>query len=112
GTQGADAIAVTGGNGAATVTGLAAAVNITDAEPANDTLTVNALAGADTVDASGLDTSAIKLVSNGGDDADVQLGSGGNDLVNGGRGNDVALLGAGDDAFVWNPGDGSDTVEG
>ena len=24
----------------------------------------------------------------------------------------MALLGAGDDTFVWNPGDGSDTVEG
>ncbi len=30
----------------------------------------------------------------------------------GGRGNDVALMGAGNDTFVWNPGDGSDTVEG
>ena len=30
----------------------------------------------------------------------------------GGTGNDVALMGAGDDTFVWNPGDGSDTVEG
>src|SRR5439155_894113 len=27
-------------------------------------------------------------------------------------GNDLALLGAGDDTFVWDPGDGSDTVEG
>ena len=33
-------------------------------------------------------------------------------MVIGGRGNDVALLGAGNDTFVWNPGDGSDTVEG
>jgi Ca2+-binding RTX toxin-like protein len=32
--------------------------------------------------------------------------------VNGGRGNDTALLGNGDDTFVWNPGDGSDIVEG
>ena len=32
--------------------------------------------------------------------------------INGGRGNDTVLLGAGDDTFVWNPGDGSDTVEG
>src|SRR6185312_1871919 len=30
----------------------------------------------------------------------------------GGRGSDLALLGAGDDTFIWNPGDGSDTVEG
>src|SRR5262249_15545640 len=35
-----------------------------------------------------------------------------NNLVIGGTGNDVGLLGAGDDTFVWNPGDGSDTVEG
>jgi Ca2+-binding RTX toxin-like protein len=27
-------------------------------------------------------------------------------------GNDVAFMGAGNDTFVWNPGDGSDTVEG
>ena len=73
---------------------------------------MNALAGADTVDASGLAASAIKLEINGGDDADVLTGSKGNDLVNGGRGNDAALLGAGDDTFVWNPGDGSDPVEG
>lgn len=30
----------------------------------------------------------------------------------GNQGNDVALLGAGNDIFQWNPGDGSDTVEG
>src|SRR5205814_1879302 len=26
--------------------------------------------------------------------------------------NDTALLGAGNDVFVWNPGDGSDTIDG
>src|SRR5262249_16515026 len=36
----------------------------------------------------------------------------GNDVVTGGRGNDTALLGNGNDTFIWNPGDGSDTVEG
>ena len=30
----------------------------------------------------------------------------------GGRGNDVARMGANDDVFQWNPGDGSDTLEG
>ena len=40
------------------------------------------------------------------------IGSAGNDVVIGGHGNDVALLGAGNDTFVWNPGDGSDIVEG
>ena len=112
GTNGADAIKVAGSNGNATVSGLAAVVSVKNAEPANDTLTVNALAGSDTVDASGLAASAIKLEINGGDDTDVLTGSKGNDLVNGGRGNDAAFLGGGDDTFVWNPGDGSDTVEG
>jgi Ca2+-binding RTX toxin-like protein len=112
GTTGPDTIAVAGSGGIASVTGLAAAVSLTNAEPANDTLTVNGLAGADTINASHLDSTAVKLESNGGDDADIQVGSAGNDLVDGGRGNDVALLGAGDDTFVWNPGDGSDVVEG
>src|SRR5205814_8338052 len=35
-----------------------------------------------------------------------------NVLIPGGRGNDVMFGGAGDDTFQWNPGDGSDTVEG
>ncbi len=94
------------------MTGLPAAVNIANAEPANDTWTINALAGADTVDASGLDATSVKLESNGGDDADLLTGSAGSDLIEGDRGNDVALLAAGDDTFVWDPGDGSDTIEG
>src|SRR5262249_14577397 len=36
----------------------------------------------------------------------------GNDLVDGNRGNDQASLGGGDDTFQWDPGDGSDVVEG
>ncbi len=36
----------------------------------------------------------------------------GNDFVDGQQGNDVAFLGAGDDTFQWDPGDGSDVVEG
>jgi Ca2+-binding RTX toxin-like protein len=37
---------------------------------------------------------------------------GGDDVVIGGPGNDTANLGAGNDTFIWNPGDGSDIVEG
>ena len=48
----------------------------------------------------------------GSDGADVLIGGAGNDVITGGRGNDVAFLGDGDDKFVWNPGDGSDIVEG
>ena len=39
-------------------------------------------------------------------------GGSSNDWVLGGRGNDDAVLGSGNDRFVWNPGDGSDSIEG
>src|SRR5262245_56510121 len=48
----------------------------------------------------------------GGGGADVLYGGAGNDIVTGGRGNDTAFLGAGNDRSIWNPGDGSDVVEG
>jgi Ca2+-binding RTX toxin-like protein len=44
--------------------------------------------------------------------ADRFDGGDANDSVTGGQGTDVALLGAGDDTFTWNPGVGSDVVEG
>ena len=112
GTNGVDTVKVTGNGSNAAVTGLPARVNITNTEGANDGLTVNALGGDDTVDASRLAAGAIGLTLNGGLGVDVLLGSKGNDLVNGGDGDDVALMGAGDDTFVWNPGDDNDTVEG
>ena len=48
----------------------------------------------------------------GGNGTDTLIGGSGNDVVVGGTGNDVALLGTGNDTFFWNPGDGSDIVEG
>jgi Ca2+-binding RTX toxin-like protein len=112
GTAGADAITVAGADGNADVTGLAAAVHVTNADPADDTLTVDALAGKDVVDASGLAGTSVQLEENGGDDDDTLIGSAGGDLANGGKGADAAFLGDGRDTFVWNPGDGSDLVEG
>ena len=122
GTDRSDQIAVTGADGSASVTGLPATVNIANAEPANDTLTVNALGGNDNVDASALAATVFEqLTVDGGDrndtiagsqGADVLLGGAGNDSVDGNQGSDVALLGDGNDTFVWDPGDGSDTVEG
>ena len=94
------------------VAGLAAKVTIAGTEGALDTLTVNGLGGNDTINASGLKAGQVNLTINGGDGDDKITGSQGNDLVIGGRGNDTALMGAGDDTFVWNPGDGSDTVDG
>jgi Ca2+-binding RTX toxin-like protein len=48
----------------------------------------------------------------GGSGAETLRGGPGNDSIDGNRGNDVAFMGAGKDTFVWDPGDGSDTIEG
>jgi Ca2+-binding RTX toxin-like protein len=111
GTAGDDRISVVSSGGSILVNGLAAQTTVSGAEGI-DSLTINGLGGNDRIDASRLSAGAVNLTLNGGDGDDVIIGSAGNDLVNGGRGNDVALLGAGNDTFVWNPGDGSDTVEG
>src|SRR4029453_3352934 len=63
GTAGDDRIAVSGSAGSVNVTGLAAAVIVSHTEPANDLLTVNALVGDDTIDASALQADAIKLLT-------------------------------------------------
>ncbi len=96
-------------------------MTIDGAEGANDTLTINALGGNDTINASAIAAGEIRLTIDGGDGNDTITGSAGddtliggngNDTVIGGRGDDVALLGSGNDTFTWNPGDGSDIVEG
>src|SRR5262249_47315300 len=112
GTSGNDHILITGDSTAVKVSGLAARVNITGAEAHTDHLRVNALAGADVVDASGLTADAIPLTVEGGPRSDTISGGAGNDLIEGGRGNDVMFGGAGDDVFTWDPGDGSDVIEG
>ena len=96
GTDGNDTITVSGSNGTASVTGLAAdGQRSSNAEPANDTLTVNALGGDDRVDAAGLAASAIKLTLDGG---------AGNDTIAGGAGNDTLLGGDGNDSIDGNGG--------
>ena len=79
------------------------------------------LAGADTINGQNgigtlthltLDGGAGDDTLRGGDGADLLLGGSGDDFVDGNIGADTALLGAGDDRFQWDPGDGSDTVEG
>ena len=49
---------------------------------------------------------------NGGQGAEILRGGNGDDSVDGGKGNDTALLGRGDDTFRWDPGEGSDVIEG
>src|SRR5215217_4838799 len=63
GTSGDDAIAVAGSGGAASVTGLAARVDLLHAEP-TDSLTIATLAGTDSVDDSGLAPGTIQLAVN------------------------------------------------
>ncbi len=86
GTNGDDAIGVAGNASGVAVLGLAALVNITGAEAANDRLTVNALAGDDVVEASGLPAGVIGLTEDGGDGDDVLIGSTGADTLTAARG--------------------------
>ncbi len=121
GTNASDNINVFGQGTSASVVGLSATVNITNAEGANDALVVNALGGDDGVSAATMPAGIINLTVDGGTGNDMILGSQGNDMLLGGDGNDfiagnpgndVIFLGAGTDVFQWVPGDGSDTVEG
>jgi Ca2+-binding RTX toxin-like protein len=112
GTAGNDTVTVASSGTGVVVNGLAAKVTLAGTEGALDQLTVNGGAGNDTINASALKAGQINLTINGGTGDDRIIGSQGDDLVVGGQGNDTALLGAGNDTFVWNPGDGSDVVEG
>jgi Ca2+-binding RTX toxin-like protein len=104
GTVGNDAIAVSGDATGITALGLAARVNITGAEP-TDRLMVNALAGDDVVDASGLSADAIQFTADGGDGADILIGSPGNDTLHGGNGDDVLIGNGGVDVLDGGLGD-------
>ena len=89
-----------------------------------DRIVVNARGGDDTVrmdDANGTFTDTeITTVSGGaGDDtllggggAELFFGGPGKDAIDGNRGNDTGLMGSGHDVFTWDPGDGSDVIEG
>ncbi len=106
GTNGADVAMVAGDTSGVSVFGLAAQVNITGGEAANDRVTVNALADDDVVDASGLLAGAIQFTADGGDGDDVLIGGEGDDVLTGGAGDDVLLGGGGTD--VIDGGDGDD----
>jgi Ca2+-binding RTX toxin-like protein len=105
GTNGDDVALVFGDASGATVLGLAAQVNITGAEAANDRLTVNTLAGDDVVEASGLAAGAIQLTADGGDGNDILIGGDGGDTLLGGAGDDVLIGGPGLDILDGGPGD-------
>ncbi len=120
GANGDDTINVGGDASGVAVSGLASLVAIQHQEP-NDELDVDGLGGNDAISAAALAAQAITLTLDGGTGDDTiagargvesAFGGEGNDTIDGNGGNDAAFLGAGDDTFVWDPGDGSDTIEG
>ena len=119
-TGAADTIEIAGAPGTVSVVGLPYAATITNVEPA-DALIVDALGGDDSVSAATLQATTVALSLEGGAGEDTILGSRGrdtllggseDDFVDGNQGDDVGFLGAADDVFRWDPGDGSDVVEG
>lgn len=116
-----EGITISGTGDSISVTGLPESIKIDHSEGANDSLVINALGGADKINASGLQAGIASLTVDGGTGNDNILGSQGNDkliggvgddFIDGNGGDDVALMGTGNDTFQWDPGDGSDVVEG
>jgi hypothetical protein len=95
GTTGDDDLTLRGGPGVLNMTGLISPLMVTGAEPSQDRLTLNALAGNDTVEASAVALGAIALTLDGG---------AGNDTLTGGAGDDTLLGGADDDTLFGGPG--------
>ena len=131
GGEATDTVEVNGGNGAEqfTTTANGARVRFDRVTPApfaidigtSEKLVLNANGGDDSFSATGNLAALIAITVDGGagndtllgsNGVDLLLGGAGNDFADGNQGNDVALLGAGDDTFQWDPGDGSDVVEG
>jgi Ca2+-binding RTX toxin-like protein len=108
GTSGDDVVLAFGDTSGTSVFGLAAQMNITGAEAANDRLTINSLAGDDVIEASGLAAGAIQLTGNGGDDDDVLIGGDAADVFLGGAGDDVLIGGLGLD--ILDGGTGSNVL--
>jgi Ca2+-binding RTX toxin-like protein len=86
------------------VAGLAAQVTVTGAVAGSDRLTVQAQAGDDVVDASGLAADTALLTEDGGDGDDILLGGAGDDTLLGGAGDDVLIGGPGNDTIDGGPG--------
>ena len=87
----------------------------------SESLVVNMNGGDDSFSTTGALAGLIQLTIDGGLNNDSISGSNGPDLLIGGDGNDfidgngaadTALMGDNDDVFQWDPGDGSDVVEG
>jgi Ca2+-binding RTX toxin-like protein len=104
GTNGNDAIEIAGRSGTAGLSGLAATVNVTNADPAADALTVKALDGNDIVDAAQVPADSTVLTLDGGAGDDLLVGGNGNDTLFGRDGDDVLVGGPGQDVLDGGPG--------
>ncbi len=120
GTAGNDVISAAANGTVAQVTGLAAQVDVSNAESVSDVLRIEGTGGNDTLTGGTL-ASIVSLALDGADGNDTLIGGNGADALSGGvgadsvdgnQGADTVLLGADDDTATWDPGDGSDIVEG
>ncbi len=102
GTEGDDAVTVSGASGSASITGLAPTVNIEHAV-LPDVMQVLGLGGDDTVDASGLAADAIGFGTSGSDGDDTLLGGLGDDAIDGGNGSDASTVVAATTPCSWAP---------
>ena len=93
-----------GSNGNATVSGLRDGERPKNAEPANDTLTVNALAAQTRSTPRASQRTRSSLTEDGGTGADVLTGSAGERRLFGGDGDDVLRGGPGVDVLDGGPG--------
>lgn len=103
-TQGDDFIQIVGDASGIAILGLAAQINLSGFD-ANDELIINGLGGDDVILASGLAANVIQFTANGGDGADLFVGSPGNDILRGEAGDDVLVGNGGIDVLDGGPGD-------
>ncbi|MGH9719504.1 MAG: beta strand repeat-containing protein, partial [Bryobacteraceae bacterium] len=94
GTPDNDVIGISAPQGVITLNGPSTLLRILNPEPAYDVLLVEGKAGVDEIDAHSLPAGLIGL------------------QITGGQGNDVLVGSQGNDTFIWNPGDGSDEIDG
>ena len=104
-TNGDDVASIRDAGPTVQVSGLPARISVSGAVAGSDRVTVNALAGADVLDATGLAAASAALTLDGGDGDDVLLGGAGNDTLLGGAGDDVLIGGPGTDTIDGGPGD-------
>jgi Ca2+-binding RTX toxin-like protein len=109
-TNNANVVSISGASGGVSVLSPYLVVGIVDAEPANDSLIVNASTGADLVSAAALASTSVLLTLNGSTGDDILVGSQGGDTITGGSGNDHIDGGNGNDTL--DGGADTDTING